>query len=54
MIGIITIWGACLGVILLVLGTFAVPILGYLYLALTFGFLRAFQWLGLVEQGTQQ
>ncbi|MBC7806968.1 MAG: hypothetical protein H7145_12545 [Akkermansiaceae bacterium] len=48
-IGIVTVWPAYMGGVLLVLGTFAVPILGYLYLALTIGFLRAFQWLGLIE-----
>ncbi len=47
---LVTIWGALYGLVFLIVGTLAVPVLGYGYVAATFGFLRAYQWLGLVER----
>ena len=38
---------------ILVIGTFAVPIIGYLYVAITFGFLNLLQWLGLIEEDAE-
>ncbi|MBC8136796.1 MAG: hypothetical protein H8F28_13005 [Fibrella sp.] len=47
---IVTLWGALAGLAVLVIGTIAVPILGYAYVAVTFCFLRIFQWLGLIHK----
>lgn len=42
---------AVLCLCIMFLGALAVPILGYLYVGVTFGFLATFQRLGLVEKG---
>ncbi len=51
---LVTIWGALYGLAFLVIGTIAVPILGYAYIGITFGFLRLFQAVGLVQKGTNR
>ena len=47
---IVTLWGAIFGLAFLVIGTFAIPVLGYPYVALTLGFLHLFRWVGLIEK----
>lgn len=39
-------------VMFMIAGTVAVPVLGYIYIWVTFAFQSVFQWFGLVEKGT--